>query len=276
MALWKRKQKKPKTEKGITVAQYKRKAIRTMGVAALSAVFAGFSLNHYHAEMARLNKQKMEWAAKDATHKEAEAKRHQKYEAEHRVAIEASKKKFYEHGRIAKLEPKLNVSSVLYADIPVQNRLSARTIHAELSRFNSPMASTNVLKVINNYSIKKGIDPAYILSVSRNETKHGTDTERSKRNKNPGNLKARSKRVRQDKDGFMIFGSWEEGTKAMINRLAGDTYIGGGHTTVKAIAHIYAPITENATNQYIHNITSVRNQLFKMQKKDNEAHRDRF
>ena len=276
MALWKRKQKKPKKEKGITVAQYKQRAIRTMGAAALAAVFAGFSVNHYHSEMARLNKQKMEWATKGAAQKKAEVHRQNKYDAEHRAAIEASKKKFYEQRRIAKLKPKLNMSSVLYADIPVQNRLSVRTVRAELSRFNSPMASTNVMKVINDYSIKKGIDPAYILSVSRNETKHGTDTERSRRNKNPGNLKARSKRVRQDKDGFIVFGSWEEGTKAMIDRLAGGTYIGGGHTTVSAIAHIYAPITENATNQYIHNITSVRNQLFKMQKKDNEAHQDRF
>ncbi|MFA5764073.1 MAG: hypothetical protein WC915_04635 [archaeon] len=158
-------------------------------------------------------------------------------------------------------KPVLNISSVLWNKIPLQNRISHNTFVSELVRFNSPLANQAVSKRLFEYCVKKNLDPAYFLAKSRLESHHGTDS-KNRLNKNVGNLKAR-KNQKSDGKGFATFSSFEEGARAMIDRLVSDVYIGSGRTTVKTIEHKYAPPIENATNTNISVIQEIRNNLYK-------------
>jgi len=263
MAFRKNKQKEVKTK--LTALQYKRNAITTMGAAAFAGFLTFFAakneLKKHERFVSEMKAQKQRIEQREKEHiefrKNLEEKRKKEWQ-EYATRVEKARS-------LAKKQIVKNIESVLYADIPLQNRISKKVAFNELKRFNSPMASQKVLSIVYEYSIKKGVDPAYILAVLRAESRHGTSSVRAIRNKNPGNIKARNRKQKQDDKGFLIFDSWEHGTKAMIDRIVYEGYINQGRTMVSTIAKKYAPSVENKTNDYIRIIQSVRNSLYQKQ-----------
>ena len=206
------------------------------------------------AELAELERKRK---IRDVEH----AKKMAELEANSKRELEAWRIKTEKERAVAKLKPKLNIKSVLLGDVPEQNRLSHETFHGELMRFKSPLADPKISKRLYDYCTKQNLDYAYFLAKSRIESHHGTD-EKNRLNKNVGNLRAR-KGEKADAKGFRVFASFEEGAKAMIDRLVSKTYIGGGKTTVETIEFKYAPPIENSTNQNIRVLHEIKNQLYK-------------
>jgi hypothetical protein len=238
---------------------YRGRAIGMVGATIAMGALTIMSVKRGVKETIRLKQdsQKFEQRFEQRQRKTAELRR--QIQKQHQIEIDLHRKKHEQ--RLA--EPKLNVSSVLLSGIPIQNKISHSTFASELVRFKSPLANKALSKRLFNYCVKNNLDPTYFLAKSRIESHHGTDR-KNVLNKNVGNLRAR-KGEKIDLGGFRVFGSFEEGAKAMIDRLVSKVYIGGGRTTVENIEIKYAPAIENPTNQNIRVIHQIKNQLYKQE-----------
>ena len=104
--------------------------------------------------------------------------------------------------------------------------------------------------------MKRNLDPAYFLAKSRIESRHGVDP-KNQLNRNIGNLKAR-KGEKADAKGFAVYKTFEEGARALIDRLVSNVYVGSGKNTVETI---------NSTNTNIEVIHQIKNQLYEMEQR---------
>jgi hypothetical protein len=159
-----------------------------------------------------------------------------------------------------------NLSSVLLKDLPRSKIINVTIFSSELNRFNSPL-SANEKRQVYSYCLSKGIDPAYLLALSRVESHHGTASSRIIENNNPGNIRAK-KGEKSDSKGFKIFKSPKEGMFAMVDLISSNAYVGSGRHTVQGIAKKYAPSNENNTNHHVNLINSIRSNLVSKIKKD--------